>query len=204
MRAQRVSADSKLNACTSASNCATPGVLPVGGMPGSGFWSASVPPGAGDWVGSPVTLELRRELGVAGGGVMEPGEGPVFRALLRPVGVLLLATITRARSGSNAHGVVYLTARADQAFALVGEGPHSSTSVQTWTWRGWQNWSARRRNTSRISGSNTEIPHESVGSRTEFPLSERKLAGASKKPWPPRSRLCGQRVPRRGSRVRNC
>ena len=50
---------------------------------------------------------------------MEPGEGPVFRALLRPVGVLLRATITRARSGSNAHGVVSLNVRACQAFALV-------------------------------------------------------------------------------------
>ena len=94
-------------------------MLPAGGMLGGGFWSASVPPGAGDWVESPVTLELRRELGVAGGGVMEPGEGPAFRALLRPVGVLLRATITRARSGSNAHGVVSLNARACQAFALV-------------------------------------------------------------------------------------
>ena len=70
-------------------------------------------------MGSPVTLELRRELGVAGGSVMEPGEGPVFRALLRPVGVLLRATITRARSGSNTHGVVSLNVRAYQTFALV-------------------------------------------------------------------------------------
>ena len=54
----------------------------------------------------------------------------------------------------------------------------------------------------RISGSNTEIPHESVGLRTGFPLSGGRLAGASENHCPP-SCLCGQHVARSGARVHN-
>ena len=102
--ARRVSAGNVLRACTSASNCATPGGGSADSPPGVCPGTVSALPAGGGGVCPAEPLVCGREPEAPGGGVSAPSVEVCWPR--RPFFLVLLATITRGWFGSANHAVV--------------------------------------------------------------------------------------------------